>query len=57
MFNSGGAIDELDIHPKTKKHEFDCDITVDVRMEVCGCGTFGSYSTHKPKKCYVDHWR
>jgi len=54
MFNSGGAIDVLDIHSESKNPELNCAMTVDVRMKVRGCGTFGAYSTHKPKKCSVD---
>jgi len=31
-----------------------CYLSVDVRMKVRGCGTFGAYSTLKPRKCFVD---
>uniref|UniRef100_A0A0D6R2D3 galactinol--sucrose galactosyltransferase n=1 Tax=Araucaria cunninghamii TaxID=56994 RepID=A0A0D6R2D3_ARACU len=44
MFNSGGAIHELNIEESSKT----------VEMKVRGCGTFGAYSTQSPKRCYVD---
>lgn len=54
MFNSGGAIDEFDIHTDSQNPELSGSLAVDIRMKVRGCGTFGAYSTHKPMKCSVD---
>lgn len=41
MFNSGGAI-------KCLKYEADGNVVVE--MKVRGCGTFGAYSSHQPKR-------
>lgn len=45
MFNSGGAVKELD-------HESKRSAVVD--MKVRGCGLFGAYSSSRPKKIVVD---
>lgn len=53
MFNSGGAIDELEVHGESKNGEHS-DGFVEVKMKVRGCGTFGAYSTQRPKRCWID---
>ncbi|KAK9268321.1 hypothetical protein L1049_000069 [Liquidambar formosana] len=45
MFNSGGALAEL-------KYEYERSATVG--MKVRGCGTFGAYSSARPKRITVD---
>lgn len=46
MFNSGGAIKELNYEPEN---------TACVHMKVRGCGPFGAYSSVKPKRIAVDN--
>lgn len=45
MFNSGGAIKELD---------YESNGTANVAMKVRGCGLFGAYSSARPKMIKVD---
>lgn len=47
MFNSGGAIKEVKYETEGK-----CGL---VSMKVRGCGTFGAYSSGKPKRIHVDN--
>lgn len=46
MFNSGGAIKQVD---------YDSKKTGTVDLKVRGCGTFGAYSSIKPKKFTRDN--
>ena len=46
MFNSGGAIKEVDYESKGGR------ATVD--MKVNGCGLFGAYSSTRPKRVTID---
>lgn len=45
MFNSGGAIKEVEYETKRSAR---------VDMRVRGCGSFGAYSSTRPKKVTVD---
>ena len=45
MFNSGGAIKGL---------KYEAEKAGSVEMEVRGCGTFGAYSSLRPKRIEVD---
>lgn len=42
MFNSGGAVKGFDTESET------------VRLKLRGCGSFGAYSSHRPKRVTVD---
>lgn len=69
MFNSGGAVDQFDIHMVSdKKPElFDGEAsselttalsenrspTATIALKVRGCGRFGAYSSQRPLKCTV----
>ncbi|KAF5750210.1 galactinol--sucrose galactosyltransferase 2 isoform X1 [Tripterygium wilfordii] len=68
MFNSGGAVDQFDIHIAEKKPElFDGEVssemtiplsegrspTATIALKVRGCGRFGAYSSQRPLKCSV----
>ncbi|XP_056158815.1 probable galactinol--sucrose galactosyltransferase 2 [Syzygium oleosum] len=69
MFNSGGAVDQFDIHMVSdKKPElFDGEAsselttalsenrspTATIALKVRGCGQFGAYSSQRPLKCTV----
>lgn len=45
MFNSGGAIKELN---------YEVEKPGTIQMKVRGCGTFGAYSSVRPKRIQVD---
>ncbi|CAK9165091.1 unnamed protein product [Ilex paraguariensis] len=69
MFNTGGAVEEFEVHmPSNKKPElFDGEVSSDVstslsedrspsttiEIKVRGCGRFGAYSSQRPLKCRV----
>ncbi|CAN4120260.1 unnamed protein product [Withania somnifera] len=46
MINSGGAIDQYEVHRQST--------TATVLLKVRGCGRFGVYISQKPLKCSVD---
>lgn len=69
MFNTGGAVEQFEVHlPSDKKPElFDGKVpselsnslsenrapTATIALKVRGCGRFGSYSSERPLKCTV----
>ena len=63
MFNSGGAVDQFQVHLASKS-QLDNDestsltknrpVTARVTLKVRGCGRFGAYSSQSPLKCTVD---
>lgn len=70
MFNSGGAVEQVEVHMASEKLElFDGEIpselstflsenrspTATISLTVRGCGRFGAYSSQRPLKCWVGH--
>lgn len=69
MFNSGGAVEEVEIHMASdgKPELFDGEVTSElttslsenrsptatIALKVRGCGRFGAYSSQRPLKCAV----
>ncbi|GAV57293.1 Raffinose_syn domain-containing protein [Cephalotus follicularis] len=69
MFNSGGAVEQVEIHMAvdTKPELFDGEVTSElttalsenrsstatIALKVRGCGRFGAYSSQRPLKCTV----
>lgn len=68
MFNSGAAVENVEVHMAEKKPElFDGEVfselttsvsdnrspTVTISLKVRGCGRFGIYSSQRPLKCTV----
>ncbi|KAF2307911.1 hypothetical protein GH714_033321 [Hevea brasiliensis] len=70
MFNTGGAVDQLEIKVASDKkpEHFDGEVcseittllsenrspTATISLKVRGCGRFGAYSSQRPLKCLVD---
>lgn len=67
MFNSGGAVEQVEIHMNKKPELFDGEVSSDLTtslvdnrsptatliLNVRGCGRFGAYSSQRPLKCTV----
>lgn len=69
MFNTGGAVEQVEIHVASdKKPElFDGEVSTEltsslsenrspsatIALKVRGCGRFGAYSSQRPLKCRV----
>lgn len=68
MFNTGGAVEQVDVNMVEPKPEFDGDVvseatgslpddrppTATITLKSRGCGRFGVYSSQRPLKCSVD---
>ncbi|KAK7336568.1 hypothetical protein VNO77_17113 [Canavalia gladiata] len=70
MFNTGGAVEQVEIHkdPNNKPELFDGEVlselttslssnraaTATIAMKVRGSGRFGAYTSQRPLKCVVD---
>lgn len=59
MINSGGAIDQYEVHLASEKKPQHSDDrsqspTATVSLKVKGCGCFGVYISQIPLKCSVD---
>jgi raffinose synthase len=68
MFNTGGAVEEVEIHTASdnKQELFDGEVvsehttslspvtTATIALKVRGSGKFGVYSSQRPLKCTVD---
>lgn len=71
MFNTGGAIEEVEVHPSSEKKPelFDGDVLSEVNtylsesrspsativLKVRGRGRFGAYCSQPPLKCIVEN--
>lgn len=68
MFNTGGAVEEVEIHRACEKEQvFDGEVeselttsltsnrsaTATIALKVRGSGRFGAYSSQRPLKCVV----
>lgn len=63
MFNSGGAVEQIEVHltsnSEVNGHQStplsgNRPVTATVAVKVRGCGRFGTYSSQRPLKCTVD---
>lgn len=68
MFNTGGAVEQVDVQVVEPKPEFDGEVASEltgslpndrppiatITMKARGCGRFGVYSSQRPLKCSVD---